>query len=43
MCPVSQFKKVPEDLVKIIEKRSIPWERIFDMEDREIGELVRPT
>jgi pre-mRNA-splicing helicase BRR2 len=41
MCPLRQFKKIPEDIVKKIEKRNIPWERFNDMEPHEIGELVR--
>ena len=41
MCPLRQFRKIPEDVVKKIEKRNIPWERFNDMEAHEIGELVR--
>ena len=41
MCPLRQFKKIPEEVVKKIEKRNIPWERFYDMEAHEIGELVR--
>jgi pre-mRNA-splicing helicase BRR2 len=41
MCPLRQFKKIPEEVVKKIEKRNIPWERFYDMEPHEIGELVR--
>lgn len=41
MCPLRQFKKIPEDVIKKIEKRNIAWERFNDMEAHEIGELVR--
>jgi pre-mRNA-splicing helicase BRR2 len=41
MCPLRQFKKIPDEVVKKIEKRNIPWERFYDMEAHEIGELVR--
>ena len=41
MCPLRQFKKIPEEIIKKIEKRNIPWERFYDMEAHEIGELVR--
>ncbi|RNA15787.1 U5 small nuclear ribonucleo helicase -like protein [Brachionus plicatilis] len=41
MCPLRQFRKIPDEVVKKIEKRNIPWERFYDMEAHEIGELVR--
>lgn len=60
MCPLRQFKKIPEEIVKVktktqiildlkiinlfvqrIEKRSLPWERLYDMEAHELGEWVR--
>jgi pre-mRNA-splicing helicase BRR2 len=40
MCPLRQFKRIPEEVVKKIEKRNIPWDRFYDMESHEIGELV---
>ena len=41
MCPLRQFKKIPEEVVKKIDRRSIPWERFYDMEAYEISEVVR--
>lgn len=41
MCPLRQFKKIPEEIIKKLEKRSIAWERFYDMEQHELGELVR--
>ncbi|KAL1138953.1 hypothetical protein AAG570_009015 [Ranatra chinensis] len=41
MSPLRQFKKVPEEVVKKIEKKNFPWERLFDLGPNEIGELIR--
>ncbi|XP_073981817.1 U5 small nuclear ribonucleoprotein l(3)72Ab [Rhodnius prolixus] len=41
MTPLRQFKKIPEEVLKKIEKKSIPWERLFDLGPNEIGELIR--
>ena len=41
MSPLRQFKKVPEEIVKRLEKKAFPWERFYDLGPNEIGELVR--
>ncbi|XP_019848948.1 PREDICTED: U5 small nuclear ribonucleoprotein 200 kDa helicase-like [Amphimedon queenslandica] len=41
MTPLRQFKKLPEDVLKRIEKKDFPWERYYDFGHNEIGELVR--
>lgn len=41
MSPLRQFRKMPEEIVKKIEKKNFPWERLYDLEPNEIGELVR--
>jgi len=41
MSPLRQFKKIPEEVVKKIEKKNFPWERFYDMNPHEIGELIR--
>ncbi|KAI0979875.1 hypothetical protein GJ496_001918 [Pomphorhynchus laevis] len=41
MCPLRQFKKMPEEIVKKIEKKSIPWDRFYDLGPHELGELIR--
>ena len=41
MTPLRQFKKLPEDVLKRIEKKDFPWERYYDLGHNEIGELVR--
>lgn len=41
MSPLRQFRKMPEEIVKKIEKKNFPWERLYDLEPNEIGELIR--
>jgi pre-mRNA-splicing helicase BRR2 len=41
MTPLRQFKKLSEDVLKRIEKKDFPWERYYDLNHNEIGELVR--
>ena len=41
LCPLRQFRKVPEEIVRKLEKKGFPWERLFDLGPNEIGELVR--
>ena len=39
--PLRQFNGIPEDIIKKIEKKDFPWERFYDLQPQEIGELVR--
>ncbi|CAH1783166.1 unnamed protein product [Owenia fusiformis] len=41
MSPLRQFKKIPEEVVKKIEKKNFPWDRFYDLGYNEIGELIR--
>jgi len=41
MSPLRQFKKIPEEVVRKIEKKNFPWERFCDLNPHEIGELIR--
>ena len=41
MSPLRQFKKIPPEIIKKIEKKNIPWERLYDLGHHEIGELVK--
>ncbi|CAJ0923062.1 unnamed protein product [Ranitomeya imitator] len=41
MCPLRQFRKLPEEVVKKIEKKNFPFERLYDLNYNEIGELIR--
>jgi pre-mRNA-splicing helicase BRR2 len=37
MCPLRQFKKIPEEINRKIEKKYISWERFYDLNANEIG------
>ncbi|XP_068216026.1 U5 small nuclear ribonucleoprotein 200 kDa helicase [Palaemon carinicauda] len=41
MSPLRQFRKIPEEAIRKLEKKSIPWERLYDLGPNEIGELIR--
>ena len=41
MSPLRQFRKMPEEVVKKIEKKNFPCERLYDLGPNEIGELIR--
>ncbi|PFH35874.1 putative activating signal cointegrator 1 complex subunit 3 family 1 ASCC3L1 [Besnoitia besnoiti] len=41
MTPLRQFKVLPEELLRKIEKKDLPFERYYDLTSTEIGELVR--
>ena len=41
MSPLRQFKKMKEEVIKKIEKKNFPWERFYDLNHNEIGELIR--
>ncbi|OZJ03702.1 hypothetical protein BZG36_03306 [Bifiguratus adelaidae] len=40
MTPFRQFKTIPADLIKRIERKEFSWDRYFDLNPQEIGELV---
>lgn len=40
MTPLRQFKGVPADLVRRVERKEYPWPRLRDLEPNEIGELI---
>ncbi|XP_052757266.1 putative U5 small nuclear ribonucleoprotein 200 kDa helicase [Galleria mellonella] len=41
MSPLRQFRKMPEEVVKKLEKKNFPWEKLYELGPNEIGELVR--
>lgn len=43
MTPLRQFKKGHEydEIVKRIEKKNLPFERLYDLNHNEIGELIK--
>lgn len=40
MTPLRQFKGVPTDLIRRLERKEYPWSRLRDLEPNEIGELI---
>ena len=40
MCPLRQFKKCPGVIVSKLEKKSFPWESMYELSAAEIGELI---
>ncbi|PKI82775.1 Brr2p [Malassezia vespertilionis] len=40
MTPLRQFKGVPADLIRRLERKEFPWSRMRDLEPNEIGELI---
>lgn len=41
MTPLRQFKKMPDEIAKKLEKKHFPWGRLYDLEPHELGELIR--
>uniref|UniRef100_A0A665VDJ5 Activating signal cointegrator 1 complex subunit 3 n=1 Tax=Echeneis naucrates TaxID=173247 RepID=A0A665VDJ5_ECHNA len=41
MSPLRQFKKLPEEVIKKIEKKNFPFERLYDLNHNEIGEMPK--
>ncbi|XP_071494841.1 U5 small nuclear ribonucleoprotein 200 kDa helicase-like [Diadema antillarum] len=41
MSPLRQFRKIPEEVVRKIEKKNFPWERFYDLGPNELGEFIR--
>ena len=41
MTPLRQFKKMSDALIKKIEKKEFTWDRLYDLNPTELGELVK--
>jgi pre-mRNA-splicing helicase BRR2 len=41
MSPLRQFNKLPQAITKKIEKKDFSWERLYDLNHTELGELIR--
>ncbi|KAF5746457.1 U5 small nuclear ribonucleoprotein helicase [Tripterygium wilfordii] len=39
--PLRQFNGIPNEILMKIEKKSLAWERYYDLSSQEIGELIR--
>lgn len=40
MSPLRQFRKLPEEVIKKIEKKNFPFERLYDLNHNEIGQYT---
>uniref|UniRef100_A0AAY4EQY7 BRR2 homolog n=1 Tax=Denticeps clupeoides TaxID=299321 RepID=A0AAY4EQY7_9TELE len=40
MSPLRQFRKLPEEVIKKIEKKNFPFERLYDLNHNEIGKFT---
>lgn len=40
MSPLRQFKTMPEDMIRRLERKEFPWERYYDLSPQELGELI---
>lgn len=38
--PLRQFKDIPEEVIKKMERKDFPFERLYDLNSQEIGELI---
>jgi pre-mRNA-splicing helicase BRR2 len=41
MNPLRQFKKIPGEVIKSIEKKNFTFERLYDLDANQLGELIR--
>lgn len=39
--PLRQFRSIPEAILKKLERKDFPFERLYDLNSQEIGELIR--
>ncbi|KAF1745294.1 hypothetical protein MXB_125 [Myxobolus squamalis] len=40
MSPLRQFNKIPSEVIRKIEKKDFLWDRFYDLEPHEIGEVI---
>uniref|UniRef100_A0A7E4UNZ2 U5 small nuclear ribonucleoprotein 200 kDa helicase n=1 Tax=Panagrellus redivivus TaxID=6233 RepID=A0A7E4UNZ2_PANRE len=39
--PLHQFKKIPQDLVKVLDNKNITFDRLYDLDAHQLGELIK--
>uniref|UniRef100_A0A915CXY3 Helicase ATP-binding domain-containing protein n=1 Tax=Ditylenchus dipsaci TaxID=166011 RepID=A0A915CXY3_9BILA len=39
--PLHQFKKIPQDVVRSLDKKNYSFERLYDLDAHQLGELIR--
>ena len=40
-CKWASAGKIPEEIIRKLEKKRLPWERLYDLGPTEMGELIR--
>jgi pre-mRNA-splicing helicase BRR2 len=41
LSPLHQFKKIPLEVVRSLDKKNLPFERLYDLDPHQLGEHVR--
>lgn len=39
--PLHQFKKLPTDVVRSLDKKNLSFDRLYDLDAHQLGELIR--
>jgi len=39
--PLHQFKKLPTEVVRTLDKKNLPFDRLYDLDVHQLGELLR--
>ena len=39
--PLHQFKKLPIDVVRSLDKKNVPFDRLYDYNEHQLGDLIR--
>lgn len=39
--PLHQFKKIPQEVVRSLDKKNYSFERLYDLDAHQLGELIR--
>ena len=39
--PLHQFKKIPAEVVRSIDKKNISFDRLYDLDQHQLGELIK--
>jgi len=39
--PLHQFRKIPQELLKLLDKKNLTFERLYDLDAHQLGELIK--
>lgn len=39
--PLHQFKKIPQDVVKVLDNKNLTFDRLYDLDSHQLGELIK--